>query len=117
MKGARELKEKRKKEQDANVKRKEEAKDAAKRKARGEEEEPKEQDNNPMNKKNKKKGDDDSEGGSDVEGIDADDTANPEEKKRIFSNYQKKRIIPNISSGKVRAAGISKGMWKKELKT
>ena len=70
-----------------------------------------------MNKKNKKKADDDSEGGSDVEGVDADDTANPEEKKRIFANYQKKRIIPNIASGKVRAAGISKGMWKKELKS
>tara|TARA_B110000285_G_scaffold232372_1_gene303284 strand:- start:263 stop:646 length:384 start_codon:yes stop_codon:yes gene_type:complete len=109
LKGARELKEKRKKQQEENVKRKEDAKEAMRRKSRGEDPE------KPDDKKKKKDGDD-SDAGSDVEGAEADDTANPEEKKRLFANYQKKRIVPNISSVNVRAPGISKGMWKKELK-
>jgi len=37
------------------------------------------------------------------------------DKKRLFENLQKKRIVPNISSASKRPFGISKGMWKKEL--
>jgi hypothetical protein len=78
------------------------------RKSRGEDPE------DPKSKDKKKKDDED---GSDAEGADnADDNTTPDDKKKIFANYQKKRVVPNISSGKVRAAGISKGMWKKELK-
>ncbi len=80
MKGARELKDKRKKTQEANVVKKEEAKEAMRRKSRGEDPEDKSKDK-------KKKKDDDSGADSDVEGAEADDNATPDEKKKLFANY------------------------------
>lgn len=53
-----------------------------------------------------------------MDGADVDDDQVPTDgKKKLFENFQKNRIVPNISSSKKRAPGISKGMWKKELKT
>jgi hypothetical protein len=46
-----------------------------------------------------------------------DDQMPTDGKKKLFENFQKNRIVPNIASSKKRAPGISKGMWKKELKT
>ena len=37
--------------------------------------------------------------------------------KKPFSNFQKKGYVPNISSTNKRPAGVSKGLWKRELKT
>jgi len=37
-------------------------------------------------------------------------------KDKIFGNFQKNRIVPNITSTKKRPAGITKGLWKAELK-
>lgn len=39
-----------------------------------------------------------------------------EEKKKFFANFQKNKVVPNITSTQMRPAGISKGLWKKELK-
>lgn len=37
--------------------------------------------------------------------------------KKLFQNFQKEgKIVPNITSNAKRPAGISKGLWKKELK-
>ena len=51
-----------------------------------------------------------------VEGAEVDEDGK-EKKKKLFANYQKNRIIPNISSVSMRPAGISKGLWKRELKS
>jgi hypothetical protein len=37
------------------------------------------------------------------------------EKQKLFANFQKNRVVPNISSSSKRPAGFSKGLWKKEL--
>jgi hypothetical protein len=107
LKSKRELKEKRKKEQDANVKKKLDKK-------------------GPTKKDNKKEaGDDDyvTDPGeqSDVEEANADDNkevvSTENKKERLFANFQKNgKIIPNITSVVKRPAGISKGLWKKEAK-
>lgn len=114
LKSKRELKEKRKKQQDENVKKKQEKKTGTKKDG--------------SEKKDGAKGDandddyvTDPGAESDVQeaGADADDTNAPKpenaNKDRLFGNFQKKRIIPNIASSKARPAGITKGLWKQEL--
>jgi len=51
-----------------------------------------------------------------VEGAEVDEDET-EKKKKLFANYQKNRIIPNITSVSMRPAGISKGLWQRELKS
>lgn len=90
LKGKRELKEKRKKVQEANVKRKEDL-------------QVEKEDNKNKDQKKKKilEGDEDEQAKS----------------KNLFTNFQKEgKLVPNIASHAKRAPGISKGMWKKELK-
>ena len=92
LKGKRELKEKRKKEQAANVKRKEDAKETKESKAE------KEKEKKEREEAKAKENDD-------------------QPKKKFFENFQKDgKIIPNITSDRKRAPGISKGMWKQEHK-
>lgn len=97
LKGKRELKAQRKKEQEENVAKK------AELKAKREKEDEKEA----------------AEADQEVEGADVDDDQDPTDgKKKLFANFQKNgKVVPNITSGKKRAPGISKGMWKKELKS
>lgn len=91
MKNKRELKEKRKRVQEENIKRKNEKSEAKIKKEAKEEE-----------RTGRKK---------------TRDEENEEPKaKDLYKNFQKKHIVPNIASNKARAPGISKGMWKKELK-
>jgi hypothetical protein len=106
LKSKRELKDKRKKEQDANVKKKLDKK-------------------GPKKENKKEAGDDDyvTDPGeqSEVEEANADDNkevvSNENKKEKMFANFQKNgKIIPNITSVVKRPAGISKGLWKKEAK-
>ena len=117
IKSKRELKEKRKREQEQNVRKKQEKKlqaggskgaDASKGSKREDEE-----------------GDDEYvEDEAPVEGAEVDEGVAPgavrpakgDDKKKLFANFQKGRVIPNISSVQKRPAGISKGLWRKELK-
>lgn len=110
LKSKRELKEKRKKEQEQNVKKK-----AVK--TRG--------------LKNQDGKEDDLVSDEEVvEGAEVDEGVQPgtakldakgkaalgdPEKTRLFANFQKNRVVPNISSSSKRPAGFSKGLWKKEL--
>ena len=58
-----------------------------------------------------------------VEGAEVDEGVQPgtvktpakdERPARAFQNFQKKGLVPNITSVSKRPAGITKGMWKKE---
>ena len=102
LKGKRELKEKRKKEQEENVKRKEEKKAALKKEKPGDE------------------ADDDDYVEDDTLEANVDDTGTTkpayDPKGKLFANFQKKRVVPNITSTSKRPAGITKGLWKQELK-
>lgn len=72
--------------------------------------------------KNDEKADEDEYVEDDTLEADVDDTgttkkrSESEDKKKPFSNFQKKGYVPNITSVNKRAPGISKGLWKKELK-
>ena len=102
LKGKRELKEKRKKEQEENVKRKEEKKAALKKEKPGDE------------------ADDDDYVEDDTLEANVDDTGTTkpayDQKSKLFANFQKKRVVPNITFTSKRPAGITKGLWKQELK-
>ena len=117
IKSKRELKEKRKREQEENVRKKQEKKlqtggskgaDASK-----------------DSKREDAEGDDEYvEDEAPVEGAEVDEGVAPgamqpaksDYKKKLFANFQKGKVVPNISSVQKRPAGISKGLWKKELK-
>ena len=120
LKSKRELKEKRKRIQEENVRRKQEL---------AKEKELAKQGIKPEEKKNdnEEAGDDDYVSDEDVENAAAEVDDNVEVKKKApkpvmdakkpFSNFQKKGYVPNITSTSKRPAGVSKGLWKRELKT
>ena len=69
-----------------------------------------------MGKEYKKEEKNEKDDEREVEGAEVDEDGK-EKKKKLFANYQKNRIIPNITSVSMRPAGISKGLWQRELKS